>query len=128
MQFTFSYPFTGSLTDPACSFVFAPESRNNFVLRSKIGNGHGTPVEAQTVMIARYQPMMHETIPNPPAMRKSLSAYAMPSGVGLWPSWKFAAAKKPKRKSRATKVITNGTFVRREPMVKTNETRSMTTL
>ena len=46
---------TGFAPPPACSVLaaslFLPP---NFVLRSKTGSGHGTPVAAQDVMIAKY--------------------------------------------------------------------------
>jgi hypothetical protein len=41
-------------TAPACSSAKALLWAKTFWLRSKTGRGHGTPVEAQTVMMARY--------------------------------------------------------------------------
>jgi hypothetical protein len=54
---SFQYAYTSSLrrgTAPACSPDCALEWGKNLWLRSKIGRGHGTPVEAQAVMTARY--------------------------------------------------------------------------
>ena len=101
------------LTAPACS-VFAASllRKKTLELKSKIGNGHGTPVDAHDVMMAKYlhdsisilfvahlghvesrkeirkthHPITIVTKPNPPAILNMCIVCSKPASEGLYPN------------------------------------------